>query len=80
MKRFEAFFKDEKKSNSLKMNDGQQATEAIFDIIAEDEKRAFELIEEAGHDVDDYYLDETNYRKNQLGRDYPEQLRDARIF
>lgn len=78
MKRFEAFFKEDEKKPKLQMNNSF-AVGARFDIIARDEIRALELIEEAGFDPDDFDLEEINYRKDQLGRDYSEQLRDARI-
>jgi len=77
MKRFEAFFTGP--ANQLIMGSGY-AIEASFDIIAETEDRALDLIEEEGSDPDDFYLAETNCNKTQMGRDLPEGISDARLL
>jgi hypothetical protein len=76
MKRFEAFFTGS--ANQLIMKDGF-AIEARFDITAENKERALELLEEAGSNPDDFYLEETNYHKDQMGKDFPEGISDARL-
>ena len=77
MKRFEAFFTGP--ANQLIMGPGY-AIEASFDIIAETEDRALELIEEEGSNPDEFYLEETNCNKTQMGRDLPEGISDAGLF
>ena len=77
MKRFEAFFTGP--ANQLIMKDGF-AIEASFDIIAETEDRALELLEEEGSDPDDFYLEEIDYHKDQMGRDLPEGINYAGLF
>lgn len=76
MYRFEALQK-----NGNYITDGEKtiAREARFVVIAESEERAFELIEQEGEDPDDYTLNEIGAAKDQLGRYYPESIRDARI-
>lgn len=79
IKRFEAFYKNDTKNNHL-LKDGKiYATEVRFDIIARDEERAFEMIEEEGHNPEEFYLDEVPGVKNQMGKYFPERIRDARI-
>ena len=77
MKRFEAFFTGP--ANQLIMETGF-AIEASFDIIADSKERALELIEEEGSDPDDFYLEETNYHKDQMGRDLPEGITFAGLL
>jgi len=77
MKRFEAFFTGP--ANQLIMGPGY-AIEASFDIIAETEDRALELLEEEGSDPDDFYLEEIDYHKDQMGRDLPEGINYAGLF
>ena len=77
MKRFEAFFTGP--ANQLIMGTGY-AIEASFDIIAETEDRALELLEEEGSDPDDFYLEETNCHKTQMGRDLPEGINYAGLL
>ena len=77
MKRFEAFFTGP--ANQLIMGTGY-AIEASFDIIAETEDRALELIEAEGSDPDDFYLEETNCHKTQMGRDLPEGITFAGLL
>ncbi len=79
MKRFEAFYKNEEKNGHLMDGDSVYATEVRFDIIAQDEDRAMELINEEGEDSDDFILEETTGVKDQMGRFFPERIRDARI-
>ena len=79
MKRFEAFKRDKNSRNQLIMGTGY-AIEASFDIIAKNQDRALELIEEAGFDPDDFNLEEINYHKDQMGRDLPEGISDAGLF
>jgi len=79
MKRFEAFKKDQNSRNQLIMGTGY-AIEARFDIIAETEDRALELIEAEGSDPDDFYLEETNYHKDQMGRELPEGITFAGLL
>ena len=79
MKRFEALKKDKNSRNQLIMTDGI-AFEVTFDIIAETEDRALELLEAEGSDPDDFYLEETNCNKTQMGRDLPEGISDARLL
>jgi len=56
------------------------AFEVTFDIIAETEDRALELIEEEGSNPDEFYLAETNCNKTQMGRDLPEGISDAGLL
>ena len=77
MKRFEAFFTGP--ANQLIMEDGF-VLEARFDIIADSKERALELIEEEGSNPDDFNLEEINYHKDQMGRDLPEGISDARLL
>jgi len=79
MKRFEAFKKDQNSRNQLIMTN-EIAFEVTFDIIAETEDRALELIEEEGSDPDEFYLAETNCNKTQMGRDLPEGISNAGLF
>ena len=77
MKRFEAFFTGP--SAKLIMEDGF-VLEARFDIIADSKERALELIEEEGSNPDEFYLEETNCNKTQMGRDLAEGISDARLL
>ena len=79
MKRFEAFKKDKNSRNQLIMTN-EIAFEVTFDIIAETEDRALELIEAEGSDPDDFYLEETNYHKDQMGRELPEGITFAGLL
>ncbi len=80
MYRFVAFYKHEEKNNHmLDANGSVVATEVRFDIIAESEERALELIEQEGEDPDDFRLEITIGAKDQMGRYFPERIRDARI-
>lgn len=79
MKRFEAIYKNDNKNNHLINNGEVYATEVRFDIIAKSEERALELIEEEGEDPRDFELDEVSGVKDQMGRYFPESIRDARI-
>lgn len=76
MYRFEAV----KKDGNVLISDGEvYANEAKYVITAESEQRALELIEQEGENPDDYTLNEIGVAKDQLGRYYPESIRDARI-
>ena len=77
MKRFEAFFTGS--ANQLIMKDGF-AIEASFDIIAENQDRALEELLEEGFDPDDFNLEEINYHKDQMGRDFPEGINYAGLL
>ena len=79
MKRFEAFKKDQNSRNQLIMETGF-AIEVTFDIIAENQDRALELLEEAGFNPDDFNLEEINYHKDQMGRDLPEGINYAGLL
>ena len=79
MKRFEAFKKDKNSRNQLIMGTGY-AIEASFDIIAKNQDRALDLIEAEGSDPDDFYLEETNCNKTQMGRDLPEGITFAGLL
>lgn len=80
MKRFEAIYTDNNKNNHLTNKDGEVfATEVRFDIIAESEERALELIEQEGENPDDFELEQVSGVKDQMGRYFPESIRDARI-
>ena len=79
MKRFEAFKKDQNSRNQLIMTN-EIAFEVTFDIIAETEDRALELLEEAGFDPDDFNLEEINCNKTQMGRDLAEGISNARLL
>lgn len=79
MKRFEAFYVQDEKNNHL-MKDGEiYATEVRFDILAETKERALELIDREGGKSSSFYLEEVNGVKNQMGKYFPESIRDARI-
>ena len=77
MKRFEAFFTGP--ANQLIMGPGY-AIEASFDIIAKNQDRALEELLEEGFDPDDFNLEEINYHKDQMGRDFPEGINYAGLF
>lgn len=79
MKRFDAVYKDDKKNNHIIRNEEIYATEVRFDIMAESEERARELIESEGEDPDDFDLEEAFGVKDQMGRYFKENIRDARI-
>lgn len=80
MYRFEAFYKDGSMSNYMIDSDGGvYAIEARFNIIADSEERALELIEEQGEKPEDYYLVKSDCPKDQLGRYFQERIIDARI-
>lgn len=79
VKRFEAMYKDDYKNNHMYKDGEIYATEVRFDIIARDEERAFEMIEEEGHNPEEFYLDEVPGVKNQMGKYFPERIRDARL-
>ena len=79
MKRFEAFKKDQNSRNQLIMTN-EIAFEVTFDIIAETEDRALELLEAEGSDPDDFNLEEINYHKDQMGRDLAEGISNARLL
>lgn len=80
MKRFEAFYKNEESNGHLLDSNGElYATEVRFDIIARDEQRALELIDQEGEDSSEFYLEETSGVKDQMGRYFPESIKDARI-
>jgi hypothetical protein len=80
MKRFEATYKDNGKNNHILDEKGSVwATEVRFDIIAESEKRALELIEQEGENPNDFELSEISGVKDQMGRFFSESIRDARI-
>ncbi len=79
MKRFEAFYKDDSKNNHMYQNGEVYATEVRFDIIAESEERALELIEGEGENPDNFYLEQVSGVKNQMGKYFTENIRDARL-
>ena len=80
MKRFEAIYKNDSMNNHLFLKKREPvATEVRFDIIAESEERAFELIEKEGENPEDFYLEQTTGVKDQMGRYFPERIKDARL-
>lgn len=80
MKRFEAFYKNEENNGHILNSEGEKyATEVRFDIIARDEQRALELIDDEGEDSEGFYLEEVSGVKDQMGRYFPESIKDARI-
>ena len=79
MKRFEAFYKDDSKNNHMYQDGEVYATEVRFNIIARDEERAMELIESEGEDPYNFYLEQVSGVKDQMGKYFPENIRDARI-
>lgn len=79
MKRFEAIYKNDSKNNHLLENGEIYATEVRFDIIAESEERALELIAGEGENPDDFNLDEVGGVRDQMGNYFPESIKDARI-
>lgn len=80
MKRFEAFHKNEESNGHLLDSNGElYATEVRYDITARDEQRALELIDQEGEDSSEFYLEETYGVKDQMGRYFPESIKDARI-
>jgi hypothetical protein len=79
MKRFEAFYKKDSKNNHMLQDGKIAATEVRFDIIAESEERALELIEQEGENPEDFELEQVSGVKDQMGRYFPESIKDARI-
>lgn len=79
VKRFLAFFKDDKKNNHLYKDGKEYATEARFDIVAEDEDEALEMIKKEGYNPDDFYLDETGGVKDPGGHYFKKSITDARL-
>jgi hypothetical protein len=79
MKRFEATYKNENKNNHLLADGEVFATEVRFDIIAESEERAIELIEEQGENSNEFILQQVSGVKDQMGRYFPESIKDARL-
>jgi hypothetical protein len=80
MKRFNAFYANEESNGHLLDSNGElYATEVRFDIIARNEQRALELIDQEGEDSSEFYLEETSRVKDQMGRYFPESIQDARI-
>lgn len=80
MKRFEAFYKNEESNGHLLDSNGElYATEVRFDIIARDEQRALELIDQEGEDSSVFYLEETYGVKDQMGKYFTESIKDSRI-
>lgn len=79
VKRFEAIYKDDSMNNHMYKNGELYATEVRFDIIAKSEERAMELIKEKGYNSEEFTLDEVSGVKNQMGKYFPEGIRDARI-
>lgn len=80
MYRFEAFYKNEEKNEHMLDANGEVAATGVrFDIIAESEERALELIEQEGEYPDDFRLEMTIGAKDQMGRYFTERIRDARI-
>jgi hypothetical protein len=62
------------------LSDGKiYATEVRFDIVAESKERALDLIEKEGENPDDFDVEETSGVKDQMGRYFPESIKDARI-
>jgi hypothetical protein len=80
MKRFEAFYKNDTENNHLLQDGKVFGKEARFDIIAESEARALELIDQEKEDSSKFYLEEmSGFVKDQMGKYFPESIRDARI-
>jgi len=79
MKRFEAFYKNDNKNNHMLQDGKIAATEVRFNIIANSEDRAMELIDQQGEDSSEFYLEKTSGVKDQMGRYFPESIRDARL-
>jgi hypothetical protein len=79
MKRFEAIYTDNNKNNHLTKDDEVFAVEVRFVIIAKSKERALELIEQEGENPEDFELEQVSGGvKDQLGRYFPESIRDAR--
>jgi hypothetical protein len=55
------------------------AREAQYVIIAESEERARQILEENGENPIRFELSEIGAAKDELGRYFPESIRDARI-
>lgn len=79
MKRFEAIYKDDSKNNHMTKGGQVMATEVRFDIIAESEDRALELIKQEGENPEEFELEQVSGVKDQMGHYFPESIRDARI-
>lgn len=79
MKRFEAIYTDNSKNNHMTKDGEVMSTEVRFDIIAESEERALELIEQEGENPEEFELEQVSGVKDQMGRYFPESIRDARI-
>ena len=79
MKRFEAIYKNDSKNNHLTKDGEVFATEVRFDIIAESKERALLLIEQAGENPEEFELEQVSGVEDQMGRYFPESIRDARI-
>ncbi len=79
MKRFEAFYKKNDKNSHLEKGGKVFAKEVRFDINAENEEKAMELIDLEGEDSSEFYLEEISVAKDGLGRYFPESITDARI-
>lgn len=79
IKKFEAFYKDDSQNGHLLKNGKTYAKEVRFYINAESEEQAKHLIDLQGEDSSEFYLEETPGIKDQLGRYFPESIKDARI-
>lgn len=81
MKRFEATYSNQNQNGKLTTESGEvYATEVRFDIIAENEARALELIAEQRENPEEFELTEiSSAAKDAMGRYFPESIRDARI-
>ena len=78
MKRFEAIYTNNK-NNHLNKDGDVFATEVRFDIIAESEDRAIELIEQEGENSNEFELEQVPGVKDQTGGYLLESIKDARI-
>ena len=76
MKRFSAIYND---PNTLAVFAQFYAREASYDIIAEDKDRAKELLTELGENADDYDLEENGVAKDQMGRYFPESIKECSL-
>ncbi len=77
MKKYEAFNREE---NNHLIEDGEvMATEATYLIIAADESRALQLIEDEGDESGKYYLEETTAPRDQNRNYFPESIENCQL-
>jgi len=79
MKRFEATYKDDSRNEHMTLGGENHATAVVFDIIADSEDRALQLIDGKGEDSSAFELDEVSGIKDQRGRFFSERIKDCRL-